>query len=216
MGAQNNIAALLYHFDISQDALAKVVGVSKSTVSRWRHGGPISQKNLDAICKFYELTPDDILSERSGLAAKVFDLNSDAYYTEVPLYGRISAGLPLDMIEVDDSHPIPRQVWQKYPDSFLLKVDGESMNIMFPNGSYVLVDPCDDVEVNGKPYVVCVNGYSATVKLVYKLGNGFELRPCSTDPTYRSKIYDYNDEDTEVVTIIGRVVWDTKPFNWTY
>ena len=216
MGVGQNINALLFKFDITPDGLARIAGVSKSTVSRWRHGNPIRQKNLEAICEFFDLVPDDILSDRSGLASKMFSSQDDPYYVETPLYGSISAGTPIDMIEVEDSFPIPRAVREKYPDAFLLKVEGESMNIDFKDGSYVLVDPCKEVTMNGQPYAVCVNGYAATVKRVYKLGNGFELRPNSTDPTYRPKVYDFGDEDTETVEILGRIVWDTKPVSWSY
>ena len=57
---------------------------------------------------------------------------------------------------------------------------------------------------------------SATIKRVHKLANGFELIPDSTDPTYKSTIYDYGEEGTETITIIGRVVWHCVPFDWDY
>ena len=47
-----------------------------------------------------------------------------------------------------------------------------------------------------------------------KLSNGFELAPDSTDPTFRSVVYDYGIEGTETITVIGRVVWYTLPYDW--
>lgn len=137
-------------------------------------------------------------------------------FIDVPLYGSIAAGTPIEMIDVDDTHPIPSEVHEKYPDAFLLRVKGESMNRVIPNGCYVLVDPCDVVDAEMQPYAVCVNGFDATIKRVRTLSNGFELVPDSTDPTYKPTVYDYGEPDTETVTVIGRVVWYTLPFEWRF
>lgn len=137
-------------------------------------------------------------------------------FVDIPLYGSIAAGVPLEMIKVEDTHPIPLEVQKNYPDAFLLRVVGESMNRILPNGSYALIDPCETVERDGQPYAVCVNGYDATIKRVKKLHNGFELVPDSTDPTFASTIYDYGVEGTETITVIGRVVWYCIPYEWRF
>ena len=137
-------------------------------------------------------------------------------FIDIPLYGSIAAGTPLEMIKVEDTHPIPLEVQKNYPDAFLLRVVGESMNRILPNGSYALIDPCKTVERDGQPYAVCVNGYDATIKRVKKLHNGFELVPDSTDPTFASTIYDYGVEGTETITVIGRVVWYCIPYEWRF
>lgn len=137
-------------------------------------------------------------------------------FIDIPLYGSIAAGTPLEMIKVEDTHPIPLEVQKNYPNAFLLRVVGESMNKILPNGSYALIDPCETVERDGQPYAVCVNGYDATIKRVKKLHNGFELVPDSTDPTFASTIYDYGIEGTEIITVIGRVVWYCIPYEWRF
>lgn len=137
-------------------------------------------------------------------------------FIDVPLYGAIAAGTPIEMIEIEDTFPVPTKVHDKHPDAFLLKVVGESMNRILPNGCYALVDPCDDVEVNGQPYAVCVNGFDATVKRVDKLANGFRLKPDSNDPTYTEHTYNYNEPDTEQITIIGKVVYYVLPYDWGF
>lgn len=137
-------------------------------------------------------------------------------FIDVPLYGSIAAGTPIEMIEIEDTFPVPTKVHEKHPDAFLLKVVGESMNKILPNGCYALVDPCEDVEVNGQPYAVCVNGFDATVKRVDKLANGFRLKPDSNDPTYTEHTYNYNEPDTEQITIIGKVVYYVLPYDWGF
>ncbi len=137
-------------------------------------------------------------------------------FVDVPLYGAIAAGTPIEMVEVEGTHPVPNEVFNQHPDAFLLKVEGESMNRILPNGSYALVDPCEDVERDGQPYAVCVNGHNATIKRVRKLNNGFQLVPDSNDPTYATETYNYNEPGTETITIIGRVVYYVLPFDWGF
>lgn len=140
-------------------------------------------------------------------------LKTKAQWEEVPLYGSIAAGKPIEMIDVDDTFMIPHVMWERYPNAFLLKVVGDSMNKKIPNGSYALINPTKDV-INGKAYAVCVNGFDATIKRVEKLHNGFILSPDSIDPTFEPILYDYRNADTEEITIIGEVVWWCIPFDF--
>lgn len=135
---------------------------------------------------------------------------------DVPLYGRIAAGTPIEMMEMADTQPIPLSVYQQHPNAFLLRVEGESMNRILPNGCLALVDPCSEVDRDGYPYAVCVNGYDATIKRVRKLNNGFVLEPDSMDPTYEPQVFNYNEPDTMAVTVIGRVVFYVLPTDWEF
>lgn len=144
-------------------------------------------------------------------------LISDSNATvEVPLLSRIAAGDPIEMEDYEDAFPIPARVHDRYPDAVLLRVDGESMNRILPNGCYALVDPCTDVEHDGMPYAVCVNGYDATIKRVRKLNNGFQLVPDSNDPTYSPTTYNFNEPQTDPVTVIGEVVYYVLPYDWGF
>lgn len=142
--------------------------------------------------------------------------DSGSSFVDIPLLGSIAAGTPIEMVETDKTHPVPAKVMEQYPNAKLLEVKGNSMNKILPNGSYALIDPCDEIDRDNQPYAVCVNGYDATIKRVHKLDNGFELVPDSTDPTFKTKIYDYGEPGTETITIIGRVVYHVLPFDWEY
>ena len=141
---------------------------------------------------------------------------SSSGFADVPLYGSITVGTPIEMIEADETHPVPARVMDKYPDAFLLKVKGRSMDKVLPDGCYALIDPCREVECEGQPHAVCVNECDATIKRVRNLANGIELDPDSTDPTFKPKIYDYGEPDTETVAVIGRVVYYVLPFDWGF
>ena len=117
------------------------------------------------------------------------------------------------MHQIEDTFVIPTALRERYPNAFLLKVVGESMNRVLPNGSYALVDPTSEA-VEGRAYAVAVNGYDATIKRVRHLANGIELAPDSTDPTIRPLVFDYADPDAETVTVIGEVVWYVVPYDF--
>lgn len=129
------------------------------------------------------------------------------------MYGSIAAGKPIEMLQIEDTFTIPGKLRDRFPDSFLLKVVGESMNRIIPNGSYALINPTNEAK-DGRAYAVAVNGYDATIKRVHHLDNGIELVPDSTDPTIRPMVFDYADPDAETVTVIGEVVWYVVPFDF--
>lgn len=134
---------------------------------------------------------------------------------DVPFFGSISAGDPIDMLAVSDTFPAPAQICKEHPDVFFLKVKGTSMNRILPDGCYALIAPCRNVDNPGAPYAVAIGGDTATIKLVTPLANGVKLEPCSDDPTHRPAIFDFSNENTEEITVIGRVVWYCPPADWS-
>lgn len=202
----------------SNKRFADKVGVSKQAVSNWIGSG--SAPDIETIAKIsnvYDVPVSSMFNgniEYSVVNIGNFECEEQGNsFVEVPLYGSIAAGTPIEMIENDETFVVPSIMHERYPNAFLLKVNGESMNRKIPNGSYALIDPTKEV-VNGKVYAVCVNGFDATIKRVRKLNNGFELIPDSIDPTFKTKVYDYGEPGTEKITVIGRVVWYTIPFDY--
>ena len=211
MGLPENIDALLVKFDLSPAALAESVGVSESTVSRWRNGGKIRGTNLAALCELYDLTEDDVLSTYNGLAAKEHG-SAGRSFVAVPLHGRVAAGIPIEMLDVGDMSEAPARYVDDDPNAFMVRVRGDSMNRFIHDGEFALVSPKYTDPNERDMFLVTVNGYDATIKRVRKLANGIELIPDSYDPTYRPKVYDFNEEDTPAIKILGKVVWWCKEF----
>lgn len=192
----------------TQEQVARALDIPIGTYRNWEQekNNP-TPENLAALAMYFNCTVDDFM-----IVGREPN-NSRLDMVDVPLFGSIAAGAPIEMIETDEYFPVPTQIVDKYPSAFLLKVQGESMNRVLPSGSYALVDPTGE-RIDGKVYALTVNGYDATIKRVKALANGFELIPDSTDSTYKSKIYDYGKEGTDIITIIGRVVWITFPFDY--
>ena len=194
----------------SQQDLAEKMDTTQQTIQRYESGSrDIKSSVLIKLSAVLGVTISYLLGmENTSIP------NNDM--VEVPLYGAIAAGTPIEMIPVENSQPVPSEVRRRYPSAFLLKVEGDSMNRILPNGCYALVDPCEAVEPNGAPYAVCVNGYDATIKRVNKLNNGFELAPDSNDPTYSKQVFNYNEPGTQTITVIGEVVYFVLPFDWEF
>ena len=96
MGLPENIDALLVKFDINADQLARVAGVDKSSVTRWRQGSQMRKATLAKICEYFELSEDDLLSTENGLAAKEHGRVPDAGLTDderelLAIYRRLDA-----------------------------------------------------------------------------------------------------------------------------
>lgn len=199
---------------LSVDEVGKEVDKSGKTVSAWEVGrGQPDADTLIKLCILYNVPISYFYEPKYNYAVVDIGGRGDGYL-DVPIYGEIAAGTPIDMTEIDNQFPVPISIRAKYPSSGLLRVNGDSYNRTIPNGYLALVD-FDDKEPNEHdPYAVCVNGYTATIKKVKRLANGFELIPNSYDPTYLPIVYDYNKDDTEEITIIGKVVWATMPFDY--
>lgn len=214
----NNIHQIRINYGLSQEALAGIADVSQTAISSWECGQSVPRiSNAENIINYYpELEMDDIYSEELGYAKRVLRKNSP-YENEkvvyVPLYGSIAAGVPLDMVQYDEELPIPNELHERYPKAFYLKVKGESMNRVLPNGCYALVDPSPET-VDGKVHAVRVGNTEATIKRVHKLNNGVSLEPDSYDPTFKSRIFDYDDDQGETLDPIGRVVWYFVPYGF--
>lgn len=194
----------------SQQELAEKLDTTQQTIQRYESGArDIKSSVLIKLSSVLGVTISYLL----GMENAALPNNSTI---DVPLYGSIAAGEPIEMMEVEDSQPVPIKVHEKFPDAFLLRVEGDSMNRILPNGSYALIDPAQKEPISGKPYAVCVNGFDATIKRVRRLNNGFELVPDSTDPTYVPKVFNYNEPGTDPVTVIGRVVYYVLPFDWEF
>ena len=114
----------------------------------------------------------------------------------VPIIGHVAAGQPMLADEnIQDVLPVPADSLSASADSFLLRVEGDSMierGIM--DGDYVMVRQqpvAEDGDV-----VVALLGDEATVKTFYRRGNEIELRPANT--TMQSIF-------SEEVQVLGRV-----------
>jgi repressor LexA len=148
----------------------------------------------------------DPVTKKLRYPTSIERISVDGCPGEAPLYGKIAAGAPLEAIPSEGKLSIPDDILGHHPEGFFLKVVGESMNRVLPNGCFAFIDP--DVEVSDNDLVaVHVNGHDATIKRILRGNTSVILKPDSMDPAFSDMIFDYSKPDTETVTLFGRVVW---------
>ncbi len=97
---------------------------------------------------------------------------------EVPLVGKVTAGNPIEAIEMPNEYfSLPTNLFKTKNDIFTLKVSGESMiNVGIYDGDILIVERCNSAR-NGQTVVAMNNNNEATVKTFYKENGYFRLQP---------------------------------------
>lgn len=194
----------------TQEELAKKVDTSRSNIANYEVDKNMpSIDMLDRLSEALNVSTDTLLGKEP---IKEIDLKDKLFL--IPIVGRVPAGEPLLAEDnIDGYLPIDPMMYNlSSPDNlFFLKVVGESMNNIVPNGSFVLVRKQDSAE-DGDVIVAIVNGDDeATLKRFKQLESGFVmLEPDSTFPEYTPRIVNLRDTEFK---IIGKVIGDFKKWS---
>ena len=120
-------------------------------------------------------------------------------WCEVPIIGRVTAGLPMyAQMEWDGTAVLDAAIFRGQ-NLFALRVKGDSMkNIGILNGDLAICEPRQYAQ-NGEIVVALLNGEEATVKRFFLHDDHIELRP--ENVKYQSMRYNFGD-----VLIQGKVI----------
>ena len=116
----------------------------------------------------------------------------------VPLLGKITAGSPIEAIEMPDEYfPLPVDLVSSKKEVFTLKVSGESMiNVGIYDKDIIIVERCNTAR-NGEIVVAMTDENEVTVKTYYKENGYFRLQP---ENDYMEPII------LDKVTILGKAI----------
>lgn len=105
-------------------------------------------------------------------------LEKDDKVVEVPLLGKVTAGNPIEAIEMpDEFFSLPVGLIPNKKEVFTLKVSGESMiNVGIYDGDILIVEKQSTAK-NGDTVVAMNKDNEATVKTFYKENGYFRLQP---------------------------------------
>ncbi len=196
--------------DLTMKELSKKVGVSEATISRWESGdiANMKQNHIVSLAKALDISPlqlldcemEEIEPCSEGFLYKMFPCSISAGSLEF-----VAGITQYELISISN------KIMGKYSgkkEIILLKVNGDSMNKVIPNGSVIVVDTSQkDLTTikNGDIVVFSQNGeYS-----VKKFYNDMEhqkliFKPDSNNELFTSIIIDY--ELASDVKFIGKVV----------
>ena len=118
---------------------------------------------------------------------------------QLPLYGRIAAGTPIEALK-DHSQTIdvPGSLLGR-GEHYALEIEGDSMlNAGILNGDTAIIERCDNAE-NGSIVVALVDNAEVTLKRLRRKGDSIALEPAN--PAYETRIF-----GPDRVQIQGRLV----------
>lgn len=181
---------------LTQDKLAKELGIAKSTISMYENGNREPDfETLELIADYFNVNLGSLISNIS--------ISNTSKAISVPVLGYVRAGIPIEAVENILDYEEISQEMASQGEYFALSIKGNSMEPRIAEGDVVIVRKQNIVE-NGELAVVLVNGNDATVKKFYMNDNGVTL--ISTNPSYEPFYYSKDDVDSLPVQIIGKVV----------
>ncbi|HEX9703817.1 MAG TPA: transcriptional repressor LexA [Gemmatimonadales bacterium] len=100
--------------------------------------------------------------------------------TELPLFGLVAAGEPIEATSGPDSIAVPDELVPRRGRSYVLRVRGESMiDEQIKDGDFIVVQEKNQAD-NGQMVVALVHGTGATVKRFYREPGGWiKLQPAN-------------------------------------
>ena len=215
---KNIILSLRNEKGFSQEQLAKVLHVSKSTVAMWETGQRLpSVEKYEEIADYFNVDMDFLYGRTTIKRKSLFDESGSEYVNsklvtdishrnrgvEINVLGRVAAGIPIEAIEdIIDTEEISSDL-ARTGEFFGLKIHGDSMEPRMCEGDVVIVRRQDDAE-SGEIVIATVNGSDATCKRLRKYRDGIEL--ISNNPAYNPMFYSNEDIENKPVRIIGKVV----------
>ncbi|CAK1229076.1 XRE family transcriptional regulator [Fructobacillus tropaeoli] len=174
------------------------------TLDRIAKGLRISHEEILKMAGIFDTIPDNISNQ--------LPISSTPSTVSIPIYGRISAGYPEGAKEdIAGEVEVPNKVSERYSSNELiaLRVNGESMNKVIPNGTVAILAKVDLCEItNGDICGVIIDGESATLKHVYQYPDRIRFEPDSWLPNF--KPFEYSKEDVDngqpPIQIIGKLI----------
>ena len=124
----------------------------------------------------------------------------EVYAVELPVMGRIAAGVPIEAIsQVSHNVAVPVQMLSRGDQHYALEVKGDSMIEAGINDGDVVVIREGSIAQNGEIVVALVEGQEATLKRYRRQGGSVALE--AANPAYETRIY--RDDQVKVQ---GRLV----------
>lgn len=194
MSLGNNIKYARKAAGLTQEDIAREIGVSKQTVQKYESGiiTTISSDKIEIIAKLLRTTPAKLMGWEDNTSAQSLKLFSPDVTDDVvtfPVLGSIAAGY--DEMAIEDwsgeTIDVPRSFLKgrSKSDFFVLKVHGDSMYPIYHTDDKVLILRQTFVERSGDVGAVIYDGECATLKRVEIFDDMVRLSPLN--PSYPPK-----------------------------
>jgi SOS-response transcriptional repressor LexA len=192
----NGLKAAMDRASIGPTALGEAVNTSKQNITRWASGDrKLTVDWAQKIAPRLQTTPEELLIADGGAMRRV------------ALLSWVSAGR---LAEAESQIPVEDVPLLAFADLgpgdfFALKVEGDSMNRVSPEGSIIVVNRADREPQPGKAYVFWHRLEGTTYKFWHAEPD--YLEPHSTNPVHKP-IFIKRKKDLEVVGRVRRTLLD--------
>lgn len=204
MGLAENIRKFRTDADLTQAKLADLVGVTRATVTQWETGW--SQPRMGAVEKLSEVlgvSMSELVDDSNIKRVPGAITPPEPRKACLPLLGKVHAGDAQEPQVLDERISLPYEVWERHRDGYFLQVEGQCMSKIYPEGSYILIDPMQR-PTNGSIAVVSIDGADYVMRGLYKGSSVLVLSPDSWEEGYDDIVIAGDDHTVEFV---GSVVW---------
>lgn len=190
-------------------SISKKIGVSDVSLYKWREGE--TTPNLDTAIKladFFDVTLDELAGRESPPPTEQAE---QIAMVELPLLGEISAG---PFLPEEENHagkrPIPLyKLGRANPkDCYFLRVSGRSMDQVFHDGEYIVVEKTSSCNSGDVVVAYDENLDGFTLKTFIRQGSIVMLQPAN--PEYAPIIYDKPSK--QKLEVIGVVLCSERDF----
>lgn len=214
MGQQyfaENLRALLKTNGLSQKTVASAVDVSQQTLTNWVNGKsvPKSQGIIEALCAVLHTDQQGLFGYSDGYASAERALGHPIVGSPSPAFlpflGAAHAGDPTDPMTIEGNMvEVPKSVADAHPMGRVLRVEGDCMDRVYPEGCIIVVDPMTEPR-NGSIACVRFETGDYMMRRMYRTAGTLLLAPDSTNPEHEDMIF--KGDDAAQVELVGTVVW---------
>lgn len=205
MSLGNNIKHARKAAGLTQEDIAKEIGVSKQTVQKYESGviTTISSDKIEIIAKLLKTTPAKLMGWEDGSSLKLISPSITDDVVTFPVLGSIAAGF--EEVAVEDWSGAVVEVPTAYlkgrdkKDFFVLEVRGNSMYPLYHEKDKVLILKQNYIDHNGDVGAVIYDGECATLKRVDISDDMVRLSPIN--PEYQPK--ELHGANLEMYHILG-------------
>ena len=184
---------------VTNDFIAKQLGVTKSTVSRWASGQTkrVAPDTLEKLSQLMHINMD----EMTRLSQFVF---------EKPILGTVKAGYGLLAEEnIEGYQPVSENDYSQ--GDYFLRVSGNSMiNAKIHDGDLLYIQQVHDVS-NHTIGVVLIENEEVSVKRIVKTDQYLMLE--AANPDVETRVYTWEQVQQLPVQIIGKVLYAKTEIN---
>lgn len=205
------LKALRKQSNKTQQQIADKLGITRAAYSHFENerNQPDSE-TLVKLADIFETTTDYLLGALPSNTITLGD--SIPEDNSIPVLGRIAASAPAGLVsDYEGELFIQPSTIKRYgkKDLFALKILGDSMNRVIPDGAIAVVHRTCEWE-SGDICAVTINGDDATLKQVTKTEKGIKFTPLSFSKFHAPWEY-IKDEDEVDVCILGTFLYGVIP-----